>query len=52
MKFQIRAAATNILNHPSFAQPGNNAIGNNAPEQITGTTVGGRTMTLVGRFSF
>ncbi len=52
MKFQIRAEATNILNHASFGQPGNNAIGNNNPEQITTTTVGGRTMELVGRFSF
>ncbi len=52
VKFQIRAEATNILNHPSFGQPGNNAIGNNAPEQITGTTVGGRTWEMVGRFSF
>ena len=52
VKFQIRAEATNILNHPSFGQPGNNAIGNNSPEQITSTTVGGRTMELVGRFSF
>lgn len=52
MRFQIRAEASNILNHPSFGQPGNNAIGTNAPEQITKTTVGGRTMELVGRFSF
>jgi hypothetical protein len=52
MKFQIRAEATNILNHPSFGQPTNNAIGNNAPEQITSVTVNGRTMELVGRFSF
>jgi hypothetical protein len=52
IKFQIRAEATNILNHPSFGQPGNNQISNNAPEQITGTTVGGRTWQMVGRFSF
>ena len=52
IKFQLRAEATNILNHPSFAQPGNNAIGNNSPEQITGTTIGGRVWEMVGRFSF
>lgn len=52
VKFQLRAEATNILNHPSFGQPGNNAIGTNAPEQITSVTVGGRTWEMVGRFSF
>jgi hypothetical protein len=52
IKFQLRAEATNILNHPSFAQPGNNAIGNNLPETITGVTVSGRTWEMVGRLSF
>ena len=52
INFQFRAEATNILNHPSFGQPGNNQIGNNAPEQITGTTIGGRVWEMVGRLSF
>jgi len=52
MKLQVRAQATNIINHPSFGQPGNNAIGTNAPEQITGVTVSGRIWELVGRFEF
>ncbi|HEX4020356.1 MAG TPA: TonB-dependent receptor [Acidobacteriaceae bacterium] len=50
--FQIRADATNVFNHASFGQPGNNAIGNGQSAQITGTTVGGRTMQLYGRISF
>lgn len=52
VKFQIRGMATNIFNHPSFGQPGNNAIGSGESAQITGVTVGGRTWELYGRFSF
>jgi hypothetical protein len=52
VQFQIRADATNVLNHPSFGQPGNNAIGSGESAQITGVTVGGRTMELYGRISF
>lgn len=52
INFQFRASATNILNHPSFAQPGNNQIQNNAPEAITGVTIGGRVMEFLGRISF
>jgi hypothetical protein len=40
------------LNHASFGQPGNNAIGNGQSAQITGTTIGGRAMQLYGRISF
>ena len=52
MKLQIRADAGNVLNHPSFGQPGNNAIGPGQSAQITGVTVGGRQIQLYGRISF
>jgi hypothetical protein len=52
VQLQFRADADNVLNHASFGQPGNNAIGPNESAQITGTTVGGRTMQLYGRVSF
>jgi hypothetical protein len=52
VNFQLRADATNVLNHASFGQPGNNAIGQGESAQITGTTVGGRAMQLYGRISF
>ncbi len=52
VKFELRCDATNVLNHASFGQPGNNAIGKDQSAQITGTTVGGRTMELYGRISF
>jgi Carboxypeptidase regulatory-like domain len=52
VQLQIRADATNVLNHASFGQPGNNAIGNGQSAQITGTTIGGRAMQLYGRISF
>lgn len=52
VQVQIRADATNILNHASFGQPGNNVIGPNGTAHITTTTVGGRTMQLYGRVSF
>lgn len=52
VKFQFRAMATNILNHPSFGQPGNNAIGGGESAQITGVTIGGRTWEMYGRISF
>jgi hypothetical protein len=52
IKFQFQAEATNILNHPSFGQPGPNTIGSSSPEQITSTTVGGRVWQMVGHFTF
>lgn len=52
VKFEIRGMATNIFNHPSFGQPGNNAIGNGESATITGVTVGGRTWEMYGRLSF
>lgn len=48
---EIRADATNALNHPSFAQP-DFAIGPGHTAQITRVTVGGRAMQLYGRISF
>jgi hypothetical protein len=53
VKFQIRGSATNILNHPSFGQPGGNVIGGPPGQaEITSTTVGGRTWEMYGRLSF
>lgn len=52
IRFSIRADAFNVLNHPSFANPGNNAIGNGASAQVTGVTVGGRSMQLYGKITF
>jgi hypothetical protein len=52
VQLQIRGDATNVLNHPSFGQPGNNAIGQGQSAQITTTTIGGRNMQLYGRISF
>lgn len=52
VQLHIRAEAFNVLNHPSFGQPGNNAIGPGQSAQITGVTVGGRKMQLYGRITF
>jgi hypothetical protein len=52
VKFEIRGMATNIFNHPSWGQPGNNAIGSGQSAQITGVTVGGRVWEMYGRLSF
>ena len=50
-KFQLRMDSFNLFNHPSFQDP-NSTIGNSGVGQITGTTIGGRTVQLTGRFSF
>jgi hypothetical protein len=52
VKMTIRADAGNVLNHASFGQPGNNAIGPGESANITSTTVGGRQIQLYGRISF
>jgi hypothetical protein len=58
VKFQIRADASNALNHPSWAQSGSNVVGcaasnaGSCTANISGTTVGGRGMQLYGRLSF
>jgi hypothetical protein len=50
-ELQIRIDATNVINHPSFANP-NATIGNTNAGVISGTTVNGRTIQLGARYSF
>jgi hypothetical protein len=50
--FEIRADSINVLNHPSFGNPGNNAIGPGQSAQITGVTIGGRAVQLYGKITF
>ncbi len=54
VNFELRADATNVLNHPSFGQPGTTiAPAANQPSiAINGVTVGGRALELYGRISF
>jgi hypothetical protein len=52
VRFEVRADAFNVLNHASFGNPGNNAIGPGQSASITGVTVGGRTVQLYGKISF
>jgi hypothetical protein len=52
VKFEIRGDSQNVLNHPSFGQPGNNVVGPGQVTNITSTTVGGRTWQIYGRLSF
>jgi hypothetical protein len=52
INFEIRGDAQNVLNHPSFGQPGDNTVGPGQVTNITSTTVGGRTWQIYGRLSF
>jgi hypothetical protein len=52
VQMHIEGEAFNLFNHASFGQPGNNAIGPGESAQITGVTVGGRTMQLYGKITF
>ncbi|MHB1936291.1 MAG: outer membrane beta-barrel protein [Acidobacteriaceae bacterium] len=51
VNMEIRGEATNFINHPSFGLPNNN-IGPGQINNITGVSVGGRTMQIFGRISF
>jgi hypothetical protein len=56
VQFQIRASVNNILNHPSFGQPGTTLGGPPSAEiggaSINSVTIGGRTMEMYARLSF
>ena len=52
VKLLIRGDAGNVINRPSFGQPGNNAIGPGETANITGTTIGGRQIQLYAKISF
>lgn len=52
ISLEIRGEATNVLNHASFGQPGNNAIGPGQSAVINSVTVGGRAMQLYGNIKF
>jgi len=52
VKFQIRASADNVLNHPSFGQPGRNVGYSADSSAITSTTINGRDLEFYGRLSF
>jgi len=51
VKLQIRADASNIFNHPNFGLP-DSTIGPGHTGQITSTTLGQRSIQLLGRISF
>jgi hypothetical protein len=51
ISFDFSLNATNVFNHPSFAQP-DRAIGAGHIGKITGTTVGGRQLELIGKIRF
>ena len=50
-KFELRVAASNVLNHPSFGLPDTN-IGPGHSGVITSLTVGGRSAQIFGKISF
>jgi TonB dependent receptor len=57
VRLQIRGSANNLLNHPSFAQPGTtlgipNPLNAQGGASINGITLGGRTWEFYGRLSF
>lgn len=63
ISFQIRGDATNAFNHASFAGPTLTTLGGSAgtgqpysytsgQQQISGTSVGGRTVQITGRITF
>jgi hypothetical protein len=52
VKMLIRGDAGNVINRPSFGQPGNNAIGPGQTANITGTSIGGRQIQLYAKISF
>jgi hypothetical protein len=55
VSFDFSANATNALNHPSFANPDaviDPSAGTGHVAKITGTTVGGRNVELVGKIRF
>lgn len=49
--FDFTANATNLINHPSFANP-DATIGTGHHAQITGVNEGGRTVELIGKLRF
>jgi hypothetical protein len=51
VSFDLAANATNLINHPSFADP-DPVIGPNHHAQITGVNEGGRIVELVGHLRF
>jgi hypothetical protein len=51
VNFELAANATNLINHPSFANP-DSVIGTGHHAQITAVNQGGRGVSLVGHIRF
>ena len=51
VNFDLFVEATNVINHPSFLQP-DSLIGPGHIAQITGVTVGGRSVMIIGKLRF